>query len=70
MNSEQLQKAVSESLDNADSNGHIFENWTFREVAEDLVTHDADLEIYPVERIIPCVREWHKNSDLIYRILD
>jgi hypothetical protein len=70
MSIKELQKSVSDALDDADTNGYTFENWTFREVAEDLVTCDSHLENFLVEDIIPCVREWFKCTPLTYRIID
>lgn len=61
---------VHDALDKATDNGFEFEAWTFLEVAQDLVTHDSQLEDESAEEIAPIVKEWFLSSDVVYRMYD
>lgn len=61
------QKLVNQALESATDNGFSFEHWTYRDIAEDLVTCDSDLEASEPEELEPIVKSWFANSDLTYR---
>jgi hypothetical protein len=48
---------VRRALSNARDNGYTFDDWTDEQVAQDLITHDADLEDACLKTITIVVRE-------------
>lgn len=65
-----LEARVSEAMENATDNGFCFEGWTYLEVAEDLCTYNSDFETETPVSLVPHIKQWAKQADVIYRIWD
>ena len=66
LNNELRVKLVALAMNAAHDNGYSFEGWTYRQIAEDLVTIDGDLERCTVEELEPLLISWFKQSDITY----
>lgn len=55
---QRIRVAVFEALDNAVANGHDFVDHSVKQVIDDLMTCDADLEGARPDDLEPWVREW------------
>lgn len=59
-----LYKLIGNAMDSAYENGFTFSTWTYRDIAEDLVTLDSDLEKYSPDDIEPVLREWYQKEHI------
>lgn len=61
----ELMKLIDVAMNNAFDNGFDFHTWTYREVAEDLVTLDSYLEQYSADEVESVLRDWYSKQDLL-----
>lgn len=61
------QTLVDTAMESATDNGYCFEDWTYLEIAEDLVQIDSQLEAETPGVIEPMVRDWFTRSRMFYR---
>jgi hypothetical protein len=54
--------SVFQSLDNAVTNGYSLEDWTEREIAEDLHEYDSQFEGIDPNLLVPIVRDWYNQK--------
>jgi archaellum biogenesis protein FlaJ (TadC family) len=53
---------VFQSLNNAIDNGYELEDWTEREIAENLHEYDAQFEGVDPNLLIPIVKDWYNQK--------
>lgn len=58
-----LRDAVRQALRNAAENGEEFQGWTYRAIAVDIATYDADCDDKEPDEIEPFVREWFEEKE-------
>jgi len=55
MGSEKIVSAVEHALSNALENSHDFKGWTDEQIADDMMTCDADIENMPRDQVVAAV---------------
>ena len=63
-NLENLYELVADAYQNALLNGYKLDEWTAEAVAEDMCSHDADIEKYFIADVVYCVEKLRKKRDI------
>ena len=61
-----LQQSVNLAMENAHDNDYNFAEFTYMEIAEDLVTLDGSLEVATPDELEPMVRKYFAEAGLTY----